>query len=86
MRIEYLQLKEVASFLLHVFNALSLLLSEMQAFALHLQSYLLQLLQQIYVCTHTFAFTQREWVCVCKHGGDDGDDDDDNNNNKNNFK
>ena len=59
MRIEYLQLEEVATFLLHVFNAPFLLLSEMQAIAFHLQSYLLQLLQQIYVCTHT-CFAKRE--------------------------
>ena len=50
VRIEYLQLT-VATFLLHVFNALSHLLSEMQVIAFH--SYLLQLLQQISIYTHT---------------------------------
>jgi hypothetical protein len=69
VRIENMQLT-VATFLLHVFNAPSHLLSEMQVIAFHLQSYLLQLLQQKYIYAHTLAFSEaRVSVCVCVSTG-----------------
>ena len=64
VRIEYLQLK-VATFLLHVFNALSRLLSKMQVVAFYLQSYLLQLFAtNMYAHTHLLLRSESECVCV----------------------
>jgi hypothetical protein len=63
VRIEYLQLK-VATFLLHVFNALVLLI-KMQVIAFYLQSYLLQLFAtNMYAHTHLLLRSESECVCV----------------------